>query len=158
MFWVRYFALSLIIISFSGCVSSVQEKQNKQPIINAKWNGIDALPCNNDVANMTPRPLATVIGNNKSIILYPSYTNKISTLDENEVALIVTSPQMRRYHALLRQEINQITTTPNKTYCVYDNDKVLTALGLPSNTIEAQRITLTETADVANTARAVIGR
>ena len=146
----RFFsALSLMMLMLGACASEKSSAPVTQTV-DARWQGITALPCGSNKQDVAERPLSDVLKTASTLLLYPEQQTSLPPASPNEVTLIVAEPAMARYHPLLRDALNQNNAVADNTYCVYDPAAVFEAAGLPQNTTKPQTLALDDRGNVVS--------
>ena len=141
--------VSLMLLMLGACASEEGDAPVTQTL-DARWQGITALPCGTNKQDIAERPLSDVLKSASTLVVYPEQETSLPPASPNEVTLIVAEPAMARYHPLLRDALNQSIPAANNTYCVYDPAAVFEAAGLPQNTTKPQTLALDDRGNVVS--------
>lgn len=141
--------VSLMFLMLGGCASEDAPPPVTQTL-DARWQGITALPCGANKQDIAERPLSEVLKSTSTLLVYPEQQTSLPPPSPNEVTLIVAEPAMARYHPLLRDALNQSIAVADNTYCVYDPAAVFEAAGLPQNTTKPQTLALDDRGNVVS--------
>lgn len=139
--------VSLMLLMLGACASEEGDAPVTQTL-DARWQGITALPCGANKQDIAERPLSDVLKSASTLVVYPEQETSLPPASPNEVTLIVAEPAMARYHPLLRDALNQGNSLADNTYCVYDPAAVFEAAGLPQNTTKPQTLALDDRGNV----------
>ncbi|MFM7630471.1 MAG: hypothetical protein ACKO43_01505 [Alphaproteobacteria bacterium] len=142
-------AAALMVLMLGACASD----EDTAPVtrtLDARWQGITALPCGGNKQDVAERPLADVLKTASTLVLYPEQQTSLPSASPDAVTLIVAEPAMARYHPLLRDALNQTTLAADNTYCVYDPAAVFEAAGLPQSTTKPQTLALDDRGNVVS--------
>lgn len=143
--------VSLMLLMLGACASEDSNAPVTQTL-DARWQGITALPCGANKQDIAERPLSEVLKSASTLVVYPEQETSLPPASANEVTLIVAEPAMARYHPLLRDALNQGNPVADNTYCVYDPAAVFEAAGLPQNTTKPQTLALDDRGNVVSRA------
>jgi hypothetical protein len=141
--------VSLMFLMLGACASEDGNAPVTQTL-DARWQGITALPCGANKQDIAERPLSEVLKSTSTLLVYPEQQTSLPPASPNEVTLIVAEPAMARYHPLLRDALNQSIAVADNTYCVYDPAAVFEAAGLPQNTTKPQTLALDDRGNVVS--------
>ncbi len=141
--------VSLMLLMLGACASQDSNAPVTQTL-DARWQGITALPCGDNKQDIAERPLSEVLKSASTLVVYPEQEMSLPPASPNEVTLIVAEPAMARYHPLLRDALNQGNPVADNTYCVYDPAAVFEAAGLPQNTTKTQTLALDDRGNVVS--------
>lgn len=141
--------VSLMFLMLGACASEDGNAPVTQTL-DARWQGITALPCGANKQDIAERPLSEVLKSTSTLLVYPEQQTSLPPASPNEVTLIVAEPAMARYHPLLRDALNQNIAVADNTYCVYDPAAVFEAAGLPQNTTKPQTLALDDRGNVVS--------
>jgi hypothetical protein len=136
--------VSLMLLMLGACASEEGDAPVTQTL-DARWQGITALPCGANKQDIAERPLSEVLKSASTLVVYPEQETSLPPASPNEVTLIVA-----RYHPLLRDALNQGNPVADNTYCVYDPAAVFEAAGLPQNTTKPQTLALDDRGNVVS--------
>jgi hypothetical protein len=138
-----------MLLMLGACASEEGDTPVTQTL-DARWQGITALPCGTNKQDIAERPLSEVLKSASTLVVYPEQETSLPPASPNEVTLIVAEPAMARYHPLLRDALNQGNPVADNTYCVYDPAAVFEAAGLPQNTTKPQTLALDDRGNVVS--------
>jgi hypothetical protein len=141
--------VSLMLLMLGACASEDAPPPVTQTL-DARWQGITALPCGANKQDIAERPLSEVLKSTSTLLVYPEQQTSLPPPSPNEVTLLVAEPAMARYHPLLRDALNQSIAVADNTYCVYDPAAVFEAAGLPQNTTKPQTLALDDRGNVVS--------
>ena len=142
-------AAALMVLMLGACASEDTNAPVTQTL-DARWQGITALPCGANTRDIAERPLSEVLKSASTVLVYPEQQTSLPPAAPNAVTLIVAEPAMARYHPLLRDALNQNTPAADNTYCVYDPAAVFEAAGLPQNITKPQTLALDDRGNVVS--------
>ena len=143
-------AAAVLMVLMLGACASDEATAPVTRTLDARWQGITALPCGANTQAIAERPLADVLKSASTVLVCPEPQTSLPPAAPNDVTLIVAEPAMARYHPLLRDALNQNSPATDNTYCVYDPAAVFEAAGLPHNTTKPQTLTLDERGHVVS--------